>query len=86
MGRKEKKKATQRKEIFQKTCAAENEEDETGIYCCSCDSLSCACNGEDSESNVMDLEEVLKIKVENQQILSNERESIYNNVISRMNG
>ena len=46
MGRKQKKKATQRKEISQKTCAAENEEDETGIDCCSCDSLSCACNVE----------------------------------------
>ena len=66
MGRKQKKKATQ-KEISQKTCAAENEDIESGTDCCSCNSLPCACNGEDSESNVMDLEEVLKIKVENQQ-------------------
>ena len=86
MGRKQNKKATQRKEISQKTCATENEEDETGIDCCSCDSLSYACNGEDSESNAMDLEEVLKIKVENQQRLSNEKESIYKDMISRMNG
>ena len=73
MARKQKKRATQGKKISQKTCTIENEEDETSIDCCSCDSLSCACNGEDSESNVMDLEEVLKIKVENQQILFNER-------------
>jgi len=46
MGRKQKKKATQ-KEISQKTCATENEEDKTGTDCCSCDSPSCACNGED---------------------------------------
>ena len=84
MGRKQKKKATQ-KEISQKTCAAENEEDETGIDCCSCDSRSCACNGEDSESNVMDLEEALKIKVEDQQRSFNKRESIYKDMISRMN-
>ena len=41
MGRKQKKKATQ-KEISQKTCAAANEEDETGTDCCSCDSFSCS--------------------------------------------
>ena len=49
MGRKQKKKATQRKEIPQKKCAAKNEGDETGIDCCSCNSLPCACNGEDRE-------------------------------------
>ena len=41
MGRKQKKKANQKK-IYQKICAAENEEDKTGTDCCSCDSLSCA--------------------------------------------
>ena len=56
MAGKQKKRATQGKKISQKTCTVENEEDETGIDCCSCNSLSCACNGEDSESNVMDLE------------------------------
>ena len=76
MGRKQKKKATQRKEISQKTCAAENEEDETGSDCCSWDLFSLACNGEDSESNTVDQETVLKIKVEDQQILFNKRESI----------
>ena len=58
MERKQKKKATQRKEIPQKTCAAENQEDESGTNCCSCNSLPCACNGEDrekeSESNNWD--------------------------------
>ena len=77
MGRKQKKKATQRKEISQKICEAKNEEDETGIDCCSCDSLSSACNGKYSEINVMDLEEVLKIKVEDRLRLFKERESIY---------
>ena len=38
MGRTQKKKATQ-KEISQKTCAAENEEDETGSDYCSYDIL-----------------------------------------------
>ena len=84
MGKKLKKKATQRKEISHKTCAAENEEDETGSDCCSCDSLYCACNGEDSERNVMDLVEVLKIKVEDQQRLFNKREYIYKDMISRL--
>ena len=65
MGRKQKTKATE-KEISQKTCATENEEDKTGTDCCSCDSPSCACNSEDSKSSVMDLEEALKIKVEDQ--------------------
>ena len=89
MGRKKKKKATQKKKI----CTSQHEEDEIGIDCCSCDLHSCACNGEDSEnqieSNVMDLEAVianLKSKVEDQQILFNERESIYKDMISRMNG
>ena len=63
MGKKQKKKATE-KEISQKSCAAENKEDKSGIDSCSCDSPSCACNGENSESNVMDLEEALKIKIE----------------------
>ena len=85
MDKKQKKKATQRKEISQRTCAAENEEDGTGNDCCSCDSLPCACNSEDSGSNVMDLEEVLKIKVEDRLRLFNERESIYKDMISRMN-
>ena len=76
--------ATQRKEISQKTCAAENEEDETGSDCCSCDLFSCTCNGEDSESNAMDLEAVLKIKVEDQQRIFNKRESIYKDMISRL--
>ena len=89
MGRKQKKKATQRKKISQKMCAEENEEDKTSTDCCSCDPLSCSCNIEDSEyeseSNVMDLEEKnykLKNEVEYQQILFNERECIYKNVIS----
>ena len=86
MARKQKKKATQRKEISQKTCAAENEEDKTGIEYGSCDSLSCACNGENSESNVMDLEEALKIKVEDQKRSFKEREVIYNEMISQMKG
>ena len=63
MGKKQKKKAT-KKEISQKTCAAENGKDKTGIDNCSDDSLSCACNDEDSESKVVDLEKALKIKVE----------------------
>ena len=82
MGRKKKKKATQ-KEISQKTCAAWNEEDKTGIECGSFDSLSCACNGENSESNAMDLEEALKIKVEDQKRSFKEREVIYNEMISQ---
>ena len=49
MGRKQKNKATQRKEISQKTCTAENEDNESGTDCCSCNSLPCACNGEDRE-------------------------------------
>ena len=80
MGKKQKKKATQGKEISQKTCAAENEEDETGSDCCSCDILLCASNGEDSESNIMDLEEVIK----DQQRIFNERESAYKDLISRL--
>ena len=90
MGRKQKKNATQRKNISQKTCTTENVEDEIGIEFFSCDSLSYACNGEDSEnqseSKVMDLEAVLKIKVEAQQRLFNEMEFIYKDMISRMNG
>ena len=43
MGKKQKKKATQSKKISQKTCAAENEEDKSGIDSCSYDSLSGAC-------------------------------------------
>ena len=85
MERKQKKKATQ-KEISQKTCAAENEEDKTCIEFCSCDSLSCARNGKDSESNAMDLEESLKIKVEDKKISFKEREVIYNEMISQMKG
>ena len=77
MGRKKKKKATQ-KEISQKTCAVENEEDEKAIDFCS---PSYACNGENS---VMDLEEALKSKVEDQQRSFNERESICKEMISRM--
>ena len=76
MGRKKKKKATQRKEISQKAYAAENEEDESGTDCCSCNSLPCACNVEDrekeSESNDWD-----QFK---------RKESIYKDMISRMNG
>ena len=63
MGKKQKKKATEM-EIAQKTCATENEEDKSGIDSCSCDSSSCACNSEDNERHVMDLEEALKIKFE----------------------
>ena len=74
MGRKQKQKATE-KEISPKTCAVENGEDETGIDCCSCDSLSCACNGEDSESNVLDLEEAIK-KIEDQQRSINKSEAM----------
>ena len=85
MGRKQKKKATQ-KEISQKIGAAENEEDKTGIECGCCHSLSCEYNGENSESNVMDLEEALKIKVEDQQRSFKEREVIYNEMISQMKG
>ena len=38
MGRKQKEKAT-KKEISQKSCATENEEDETGSDCCSSTSV-----------------------------------------------
>ena len=85
MGKKQKNKATG-KEISQKTCAAENGKDKTGIDNCSDDSLSCACNDEDSERKVMDLEEALNIKVEDQQRSVKEREVIYNEMISQMNG
>ena len=85
MARKQKKKATQ-KEISQKTCATENEENKIGIECGSCDSLSYASNGKDSESNVMDLEESLKIKDEDQQRSFKERDDIYNEMISQLKG
>ena len=78
MGKKQKKKATQ-KEISLKSCAAANEEDITGTDCCSCDILLCASNGED---NSMDLEEVIK----DQQRIFNERESAYKDLISRLKG
>ena len=80
MGKKQNKKATQGKEISQKTCATENEEDETGSDCCSSDFLLYARNGEDSESNAMDLEAVIK----DQQRLFNKRESTYKDMISRL--
>ena len=64
MAKKQKKKVTQGKEIPQKSCIAEIEEDETGIDHCSCILLSCAWKGKDSESNSMDLEEAVKSKVE----------------------
>ena len=48
MGKKQKKKATQGKEISQKACVVENEEDETCSDCCSCDILLFASDGEDS--------------------------------------
>ena len=85
MARKKKKKATQ-KEISQKTCAAENEEDITGIECGSCDSLSCASNGKDSERNSISLEANLKINDEsNDWNQFHKRESVYKDMISRMN-
>ena len=62
MGRKKKKRATQRKK-----CTTENEDDESGTDCCSCNSLPCACNGEDSEKeceiNIMGLQANLRLKL-----------------------
>ena len=66
MGKKQKKKVSQGKKRPQKTCAAENEEDRSGIDSFSCDSLSGACNDEDSVRKVLDLEEAIK-KIEDQQ-------------------
>ena len=50
MGKKQKKKVTQRKKMPQKSCIAEIEGDETGIDRCSCILLNCICKGYDSES------------------------------------
>ena len=86
MEKKQKKKATQEKKISQKTCAAENEEKETCIDCCSCNPLTCACNDEDSESNSISLEANLKINDEsNFWDQFKRRESILKDVISRLN-
>ena len=87
MGRKKKKRATQGNKISYKSCKAQNEDDAKGINPCSCDSLPYASNGEDSEndseSNSMGLEANLKINDEDQ---FKKKESIYQDVISRMNG
>ena len=83
MAKKQKKKATQGKKISQKTCAPKNEENETGTDCCSCDLLSCAWNGEDSESNNISLEANLKINDEDP---FKRKEYIYQDMIYRMNG
>ena len=83
MGKNQKKKATKMM-IVQKTCVGENEEDKIGIEYYSCDSVSYAYNGEKSESNVMDLEEAIKIRVEDQLRSYKERDSISKELISRM--
>ena len=80
MGKKQKKKATRSKEMSQKTCIAEIEEDESGSDWGSCDNLLCANNGEDSENYAMDLEEVIK----DQQRIFNEKESASKDLISRL--
>ena len=78
MEKKQKKKATRSKQISQRTCIAEIEEDESDSDWGPCN-LLCASNGIDSESNFVDLEE-------DQQRLFNEKESAYNEMISKMNG
>ena len=82
MGKKQKKKATE-KEISQKTCAAENKEDKSGIDSCSCDSLSGACNDEDSVSKVLDLDEAIK-KIEDQRRSISKSEALYKGMKEQM--
>ena len=82
--KKQKKKATRSKQISQKTCIAEIEEDESDSDWGPLNNLLCANNSEDSESKVVDLEEALKVKDEELQSSSKKQETINKEMISQM--